>query len=121
MASPATALLMLDRYVDLKAGDWLVQSAANSAVGSAVVQLARARGVRTVNIVRREAVVAGLTALGADVVLGAGALMRAVDGDSFAGSDITVLVAEKYVDIHNQHVGRRIIAEFTPNELQVQQ
>ena len=69
VSSPATAHLMLERYGDLQPGDWLVQSAANSAVGSAVVQLARARGLRTVNIVRREEVVDELVTLGADVVL----------------------------------------------------
>jgi len=69
VSSPATAWLMLENYVDLKEGDWIIQSAANSAVGSAVVQLARARGVRTINLVRREEVVQGLKDLGADVVL----------------------------------------------------
>lgn len=69
VSSPASAHLMLSDFVELAAGDWVIQSAANSAVGSAVVQLAKARGLRTVNVVRREAVVAELEALGADVVL----------------------------------------------------
>jgi len=69
LASPATALLMLDSYVDLEEGDWILQSAANSAVGSALVQIAKARGLRTVNLVRREDAVGGLVELGADVVL----------------------------------------------------
>lgn len=69
VSSPATAHLMLQDYGDLGEGDWLIQSAANSAVGSAVIQLAKARGLRTVNIVRREEVVAELLELGADVVL----------------------------------------------------
>jgi len=69
VSSPATAHLMLENYVDLQEGDWVLQSAANSAVGSAVVQLAKARGLRTVNLVRREEVVADLEKRGADVVL----------------------------------------------------
>lgn len=69
VSSPATAHLLLDNYGELHEGDWVLQTAANSAVGSAVVQLARARGLRTVNIVRREEVVDDLKALGADVVL----------------------------------------------------
>lgn len=69
VSSPATAHLLLSSYVELSEGDWVIQSAANSAVGSAVVQLAKARGLRTVNIVRRPEVVAELEALGADVVL----------------------------------------------------
>ncbi len=69
VASPATAHLLLTDFVNLKEGDWVIQTAANSAVGSSVVQLAKARGLRTVNIVRREEVVADLEKLGADVVL----------------------------------------------------
>jgi NADPH:quinone reductase-like Zn-dependent oxidoreductase len=69
VSSPATAALLLNRYVTLEPGDWVLQSAANSAVGSAVVQIARARGLRTVNLVRREEVASDLRALGADVVL----------------------------------------------------
>jgi len=69
VSSPATAHLLLQNYAALDAGDWVLQSAANSAVGSAVIQMAKARGLRTVNLVRREEVVDGLKALGADVVL----------------------------------------------------
>jgi len=45
-------------------------------VGSYVVQLAKLRGLKTVNVVRRESAVAGVQAQGADVVL--------VDGDDLA-------------------------------------
>ncbi len=71
--NPATAQLMLERYTELTSGDWIIQDAANSAVGQYVVRLARARGVRTVNIVRREGLDESLRRIGADVVL--------VDGD----------------------------------------
>ncbi|MEL7041563.1 MAG: zinc-dependent alcohol dehydrogenase family protein [Pseudomonadota bacterium] len=71
--NPLTAHLMLTDFADLKAGDWIIQSAANSAVGEMVIQLAKQRGINTVNIVRREDVIPGLKALGATVVL--------VDGD----------------------------------------
>jgi NADPH:quinone reductase-like Zn-dependent oxidoreductase len=67
--NPPTAYLMMTKYVDLAPGDWLVQTAANSGVGHCVVQLAKAQGLRTVNIVRREGVADELTQLGADVVL----------------------------------------------------
>lgn len=69
ISSPATAHLLLQNYADLTDGDWVIQTAANSAIGSAVVQMAKARGLRTVNIVRRDEVVAELKALGGDVVL----------------------------------------------------
>ena len=67
--NPATALRMLRDFVKLKAGDWVVQNAANSAVGRAVIQLARANGWRTVNVVRRAELIDELKAAGADAVL----------------------------------------------------
>ncbi len=67
--NPATALHMLTRFVTLSQGDWVVQTAGNSAVGYCVVRLARRRGLRTVSVVRRAAQVAPLRAAGADVVL----------------------------------------------------
>lgn len=74
--NPATAFLMLKRYRELRAGDWLIQNAANSGVGTNLIGLAKAEGVRTVNVVRREDQVALLKALGADVVV--------VDGTNLA-------------------------------------
>lgn len=67
--NPLTALLMLNSFGDIKKGQWIVQSAANSAVGGYVIQLAKQRGIKTVNIVRREGLAEDLMAKGADVVL----------------------------------------------------
>lgn len=67
--NPPTALLMLTDLVDLKPGDWVIQNAANSAVGRLVITLAKAKGIRTVNVTRRDDVFAELTALGADICL----------------------------------------------------
>lgn len=69
VVNPLTALLLLDSFVDLEGGEWIAQNAANSAVGSSVVQLARARGLKTVNVVRRTELVPELEALGADAVI----------------------------------------------------
>jgi mitochondrial enoyl-[acyl-carrier protein] reductase / trans-2-enoyl-CoA reductase len=74
--NPATALMMLRDYIDLKPGDWVIQDAANSGVGNSVIRLARSMGVKTVNVVRREELIAPLTAMGADVVV--------LDGDGLA-------------------------------------
>jgi NADPH:quinone reductase-like Zn-dependent oxidoreductase len=65
--NPATALLLLTDIVALNPGDWIVQNVANSAVGRLVIRLARQRGVKTVNVVRRESLFGELKALGADV------------------------------------------------------
>jgi trans-2-enoyl-CoA reductase len=64
--NPPTALLMLTDIVELKPGDWVIQNVANSAVGRLVIPLARARGLRTMNVVRRESLFGELEALGAD-------------------------------------------------------
>ena len=68
--NPATAKFILDRYVDLKPGDWVVQNAGNSAVGRYLIQLAKAKGVHSINIVRREGLEQELTEIGADLVIG---------------------------------------------------
>ena len=70
--NPATALLLLEDHVALKPGDWVIQDVANSAVGRHLIVLAKARGVKTVNVVRRDDVAAELRDLGADVVLNDG-------------------------------------------------
>src|SRR6202045_2423640 len=67
--NPATALLLLEDHVALAPGDWVIQDVANSAVGRHLIVLAKARGIRTVNIVRRDDVAGELRDLGADVVL----------------------------------------------------
>ncbi|MGW6740717.1 zinc-dependent alcohol dehydrogenase family protein [Streptomyces sp. NPDC055025] len=67
--NPPTAYLLLTEFVDLEAGDWVIQNAANSGVGRAVVAIARAKGIRTVNVVRRPELVDELRELGGDVVL----------------------------------------------------
>lgn len=67
--NPTTAMLLLENFVDLKPGDWVVQNAANSAVGLTVIQLCRARGVHTANLVRRSELFAPLESLGADLVV----------------------------------------------------
>jgi NADPH:quinone reductase-like Zn-dependent oxidoreductase len=78
--NPPTASLMLSEFVDLQAGDWVIQNAANSGVGSYLIDLAAQRGLKTVNVVRRESLVEPLLATGADVVLVDGV----VDGLSLA-------------------------------------
>jgi NADPH:quinone reductase-like Zn-dependent oxidoreductase len=67
--NPPTAALLLSEYVNLKPGDWVVQNSANSAVGRWVIAFAKARGLKTVNIVRRPELVAELKAVGGDVVV----------------------------------------------------
>ena len=74
--NPPTALLLLTDIARLGPGDWVIQNVANSAVGRLLIRLARARGIKTANVVRRESLFAELTALGADAC--------AVDGPDLA-------------------------------------
>ena len=67
--NPMTALRLLHDYVDLNRGDWVIQNAANSAAGVAVIQIARELGFKTVNMVRRTELIEELRAEGGDVVL----------------------------------------------------
>ncbi|XP_044252584.1 enoyl-[acyl-carrier-protein] reductase, mitochondrial [Tribolium madens] len=53
--NPCTAYRMLRDFVDLKPGDTVIQNGANSACGQNVIQICRAWGIRSVNIVRDRA------------------------------------------------------------------
>jgi len=66
---PATADLLLRSLVDVRPGEWILQNAANGAVGQWVAALARRRGIRTLNIVRRPQAEATVRRAGGDVVL----------------------------------------------------
>jgi NADPH:quinone reductase-like Zn-dependent oxidoreductase len=66
--NPATALCLLEDHVGLRLGDWVIQNAANSAVGRHLTALAKVR-VHTIAVVNRGDVAAELQALGANAVL----------------------------------------------------
>ncbi|HME87750.1 MAG TPA: 2-enoyl thioester reductase domain-containing protein [Chthoniobacterales bacterium] len=74
--NPMTAWLLLHDYVNLARGDWLIQNAANSAAGRAVIQIARELGYKTVNVVRRAELIDELRAESGDVVLVDGEKLR---------------------------------------------
>eukprot|EP00850_Spirogloea_muscicola_P000783 SM000003S11028 [mRNA] locus=s3:468655:470770:- [translate_table: standard] len=71
--NPVTALCLLNNFVELAAGDAVVQNGANSMVGQCVIQLARDRQIQTINIIRKrqgwEQVEQHLKDLGATAVL----------------------------------------------------
>jgi len=67
--NPSTAQFLLHSEVDLKAGDWFVQNAANSALGRMAIRMARREGIRSVNIVRRADAAVPCRDAGGDVVL----------------------------------------------------
>src|SRR5208282_3907999 len=67
--NPATAYLLLSRYVSLMPGDWIGQTAANSAMGQYIIALAKLAGVKTLNVVRREAAAEQVRQWGGDLVV----------------------------------------------------
>ena len=109
VSMPFSAIALLD-FLEVSEGDWIVQNAANGAVGRMVAQLAVARGVRVLGLVRRSAGVDELREQGiGDVVatdddgwrervrevVGDGKVIAGVDsvGGSAAG-DVVSLLAE---------------------------
>ena len=67
--NPPTAYLMLTDFLSLPSGAWVIQNSANSGVGRALIPIAKSLGLKTVNVVRREDVIAEIKAIGGDVVL----------------------------------------------------
>src|SRR5207249_5170186 len=84
--NPPTAALLLNESIDLRPGDWVAQNAANSGVGRSLIAIAKARGLKTINFVRRPELVPELQAVGGDLVIvdQSGALdkIRATIGDA---------------------------------------
>jgi NADPH:quinone reductase-like Zn-dependent oxidoreductase len=112
--NPPTAYLMLTDFVTLPSGSWVIQNSANSGVGRALVPIAKSLGLKTVNVVRREDVVAELKAIGGDVVLvdgpdlgkrvaaetGKAPIALAVDGvGDTATTNLLACLAEKGVHV----------------------
>lgn len=52
IVNPLTVLRMLEDFVGLKSGDAIVQNGATTIVGQCIIQLARSRGKKSVNIIR---------------------------------------------------------------------
>lgn len=63
ISMPFSALSLLD-FLEVESGDWIVQNTANGAVGKLLARFAAARGVRVLGLVRRDAGVDELAALG---------------------------------------------------------
>ncbi len=67
--NPATAVILTRRIFTIAPGEWLLQSAAGSALGKMIIALAKLDGVRTINVVRRPEQIGELKKLGADEVI----------------------------------------------------
>jgi NADPH:quinone reductase-like Zn-dependent oxidoreductase len=67
--NPASALVMTRQILKVPAGEWLLQTAAGSALGRMVIRLGKMHGFRTLNVVRRREQAEELKRLGADEVI----------------------------------------------------
>ena len=67
--NPATAYAMTRDVLNIPKDEWLLQTAAGSALGKMVIRLGKEYGFHTVNVVRRREQVDELKQLGADEVL----------------------------------------------------
>jgi len=65
IAMPFSAISLLD-FLQVKPDGWIIQNAANGAVGKTLAILAKARDIHVINLVRRDTGVDELAALGID-------------------------------------------------------
>ncbi|HZZ00233.1 MAG TPA: zinc-binding dehydrogenase [Candidatus Baltobacteraceae bacterium] len=82
LAMPMSAIALFDG-LHVSKGDWIVQNAANGAVGHAIEAIAKKAGVNVVNLVRREAAAEELRSHGARAIVQNGdwvARVREVSG-----------------------------------------
>jgi len=67
--NPITAVVMVRSVLNVAKGEWLLQSAAGSALGHMVIRLGKLDGFKTINVVRRREQVDELKKYGGDVCL----------------------------------------------------
>jgi NADPH:quinone reductase-like Zn-dependent oxidoreductase len=64
LSNPLTAVILTGDVLDVRPGEWLLQTAAGSTVGQLVIQLGAHIGFNTINVVRRRSAVQDILALG---------------------------------------------------------
>lgn len=69
LSNPLTAVILTGDELDVRPGEWLLQTAAGSIVGQSVIQLGVHVGFKTLNVVRRRSAVEGILALGGAAVI----------------------------------------------------
>jgi NADPH:quinone reductase-like Zn-dependent oxidoreductase len=67
--NPASAVVMTRHVLNVPPGEWLLQTAAGSALGRMVIRLGKHVGFRTINVVRRREQAEELQRAGADAVI----------------------------------------------------
>jgi NADPH:quinone reductase-like Zn-dependent oxidoreductase len=67
--NPVTAIAMTRDVLQVPPGEWLLQSAAGSALGHMIIRLGKLHGFKTINVVRRKEQAEELKKFGGDVCL----------------------------------------------------
>ncbi|MFN4154206.1 MAG: zinc-binding dehydrogenase [Paracoccaceae bacterium] len=103
ISMPFSAIALLD-LLKAENGDWIIQNAANGAVGRVMMVLAEARGIHLLNLVRREEAAVELRAAGVSHVLSTSASdwkdqARAIIGNGRAISAIDSVGGEISADM----------------------
>ena len=86
IAMPFSAISLLES-LNVERGDWIIQNAANGAVGKTLAMLARSRGIHMINLVRRDGGIDELSAFGIENAVSTAApdwkmKVRAMIGDA---------------------------------------
>ncbi|RIY35565.1 zinc-binding dehydrogenase [Psittacicella gerlachiana] len=68
IAMPFSAITLLE-FLEVQAGQWIILNAASGMIGKTTAMLAKARGVKVINLVRRSSVIAELKELGIEHVV----------------------------------------------------
>jgi NADPH:quinone reductase-like Zn-dependent oxidoreductase len=90
--NPATAYLLLNRYVSLMPGDWIGQTAGNSAMGQYIIALAKLAGLKTLNVVRRKEAAEQVRHWGGDRVVFQGDNLRKDIEEALDGKKLSLVL-----------------------------
>lgn len=109
LSNPLTAVILTSDVLDVRPGEWLLQTAAGSTVGQLVIQLGTHVGFKTLNVVRRRSAVEDILVSGGTAVIctededlrervvaiaGEGAVAKAIDCVSGqVGADVSRALA----------------------------
>jgi NADPH:quinone reductase-like Zn-dependent oxidoreductase len=67
--NPPSALILLEKFLELQQGDWIAMNAANSSIARWIIGFAKQKGLRIVGLARRAGVLDEVRAAGCDLSL----------------------------------------------------
>jgi len=111
--NPISAFGVFD-VLGIQKGQFLIQTAAGSSIGRIVIQFAKERGIKTINIVRRDDQIEELKALGADYVINSEKENLKERIAAIAGAE-----ARFAIDCVNGELGARLVDSLASNGLVV--